>query len=550
MDEHDQSGPVPPSGVEEVAVESSGFESRPFSHWVKRFLVCNPFYLVSAALLIFGIYKVSGDVTLFARETTQLAFNFSSLQIYELLLVGTAVFLAMRKVWYDSTLLVGLENLLLLVPFFLISQAALIDRSTVGQLSGVAALMVLVRFGFLKSFFGELNLPKRSLLIGVVLLAVNVALVTVFRHLQETRSQDWGPAYVMHEWVWLVILPAVFAAGNFLPNAKEVGSLLPQRRWLPAGFFALWAVGTAVHVYGLSYVYDFSLRRELIVPSLWVLAWTISWRIADLGLVPGLGLKRALLTAPLLAALFSAQSGNKVFVGLMLLNGLIYAGYWIVKADSRFVRHLLFASVVMIVAGLPVETLRWAGPHFDRGNYLAAAVAVYLVLCTIVIRDPRMGFLGGLVSGIATLAAMTRHPMAIHWAFQAALVFVLLHSLRWDDAAHAGSSLARRIVAVLWMLHAFVWAHGGADWWMSAAPAGLLLAGYVVFRVFRGRWELLILPESAVLVGLSVPGNLLVGVIRDAPSGLLAIAGSFLLFAAGTAVALTKHRWHPGVAKR
>src|SRR6185295_4546962 len=82
---------------------------RPFSYWVKKFLICNPFYLASAALLLFGLYRVSIDPTFLPEETEQLKFNFTSLQLYELLLVGTAMLLARRLIWYDAKLLVTME---------------------------------------------------------------------------------------------------------------------------------------------------------------------------------------------------------------------------------------------------------------------------------------------------------------------------------------------------------------------------------------------------------------------------------------------------------
>ena len=50
-----------------------------------------------------------------------------------MLLVTTAIVLARRRIWYDSTLLVGLENLLVFVPFILISQAALIDQNVLNE---------------------------------------------------------------------------------------------------------------------------------------------------------------------------------------------------------------------------------------------------------------------------------------------------------------------------------------------------------------------------------------------------------------------------------
>src|SRR6266851_4494953 len=116
-------GSIPPGNV--LAAKPQ-LPAKPLSYWLTRFLACNPFYLVSAALLLYGLYRVSDDPKFLSRETSQLAFNFTSLQFYEAILVATAIFLARRGIWYDSTLLIGLENLLVLVPFILISQAALI----------------------------------------------------------------------------------------------------------------------------------------------------------------------------------------------------------------------------------------------------------------------------------------------------------------------------------------------------------------------------------------------------------------------------------------
>src|ERR1700742_272108 len=125
MNEQNESEQTAPPIISPVApAVSERPEPKPFSYWAKRFLVCNPFYLVSAALLLFGMYRISVDRNLFTEEISQLAFNLSSLEFYEVLLVVTAIFLASRRIWYDSTLLVGLENLLIFVPFILVSQVA------------------------------------------------------------------------------------------------------------------------------------------------------------------------------------------------------------------------------------------------------------------------------------------------------------------------------------------------------------------------------------------------------------------------------------------
>src|SRR2546428_4633483 len=131
------------------------------SYWLKRFFSCNPFYIFSAALLLYGLYRVSIDPHFLSKETSHLIFNFSSLQCYELLLVLTAIFLARRRIWYDSMLLVGLENMLILVPFILVSQAALIDTRIVWSLCIAGTILAVIRFGSLKRFVAEINLPPR-----------------------------------------------------------------------------------------------------------------------------------------------------------------------------------------------------------------------------------------------------------------------------------------------------------------------------------------------------------------------------------------------------
>src|SRR5439155_3943772 len=90
--------------------------------------------IISAVLLLLSMRKLSLDSRIFPEEVPQLLFNFSSFHIYEVLLAGTAIFLARRKIWYDSGLLVALENLFVFVPFILISQAL--------QIQGPIALML------------------------------------------------------------------------------------------------------------------------------------------------------------------------------------------------------------------------------------------------------------------------------------------------------------------------------------------------------------------------------------------------------------------------
>ena len=199
--------------------------------WLRLVLAGNPFYLLSAALLLFGINRLSVDPEFLGEELHKLAFNFSALQIYEILLVLVAIMLARRRIWYDSTLLVGLENMLVLVPFILVTQALLIGRGTALAVCGAGSLMAVLRFASLRKFIPELNFPSRLLGCGLIMLSANLALPVLHRWvLQDGTADYWDPP---NQWCWLAGLPLLQFMANALPPAEDGGRLLPQRSWLP-----------------------------------------------------------------------------------------------------------------------------------------------------------------------------------------------------------------------------------------------------------------------------------------------------------------------------
>ena len=97
-----------------------------------------------------------------------------------------------------------------------------------------------------------------------------------------------------------------------------------------------------------------------------------------------------------------------------------------------------------------------------------------------------------------------------------------------------------------WLLHAVVWVRHDAAAWHPFIPAAAVL----VVCGLRGwiflRWTPYVAPLAALGVALCGPLNSLVTKAQTAPIGVLALGGSLLLFALGTATALTKHRWHRG----
>ena len=546
MNENDLTNPPPISALEPESIPPLLHPpSKPFSWWLRKFFACNPFYLASAALLLFGCYKVSIEAPLLNTESARLSFLFTSVQLYELLLVLTAIFLSRRQIWYDATLLVGLENLLVLVPFILISLTSLTSTGLTQAMCAIGVFAALARFGGLKKLFRELNLPVGLLVSGCAILIANVGLSLAYRHFAETKygvHMDYGPAYIMNECAWLLILPAVAATALFLPREKGGGNLLPQHCWLPSGMLLLWLCGTGVHLYALDYVYEYYLRPDLFAPVAWALAWMVFLRVP----VKSLKLKYALSIPPILATLLAATpTGLKYFPVIAGLNVVAYGLIAFFDRTNRLSRHLCLVALLMLAGGLPAGWLHFLAPGFTRPDLVAAGLAAYVILGTAWLRNPKLAILGAITFGIAIEAVFRGHAGAGAWAIQGGLVFLLLHSLRWNESNLREVNLVRTVAAVAWVIHSFIWVNAeNGSIWMPFIPSLIVLITYAAYHIRLGIWDALVLPTTAMVVLASGPCSLAANAIRSTPAGLLAVAGSFLLLGLGTLAAMTRHLWH------
>ena len=545
--------PVPPTLIAPTtATATAPSAPLPWGRWLRSFLASNPFYLMSAALLLFGIYRISVGPGLFGTETAQLAFNFGSLQFYEILLVGTAILLARRAVWYDATLLACVENALLFVPFILVSQAALIEQKWVWGFCGVGVALAMARASSLKSWFQNLNLPARAIGCGAIVLAVNAALPVVFRHLHESKlgtKPTEGAAYAFNEWSWLALLPVLIAVANLFPKPRSSGELCPQRRWLPMGIFTFWLVATTTHLYSLGYVYDFDLQRAWVAPALWALAWTLSLRITDFVESPGWKLNRALLIVPAFTPFVAGLANNKITLTLAALNALTFGAVAVFGTQTRVARNLAIGSVLIVIASIPHS---WGGvivPGFNPAKAVVIAALAGLIIPALLSRNPKLGFLGACALAAAVGGFVGEEWRGFNWAVQAGCVFLLLHSLRWLDWREKGLPVARGITAAVWVLDSVAWAHVGGPTFVIAGLGLLVLAVWIVARQLewvRGLW---LVGVAGLVVLVSSPLDAAGGWVMAAPAGLLAVIGSLMLFGMGTAAALTKHRWHKGATE-
>jgi hypothetical protein len=510
---------------------------------LKYVLDRNPFYILSAVLLLYGFYLISADQGRHRSETAPLIFNFSSLQIYELMAVATAILLARRRVWYDATLLVGLENLLVLVPFILISEAALIGHGILRVLCLVAGVLAMARFLSLKQFFPELNFPRRFLLIGLGILVINVALPVVFRILHESKvgtKPTWGAAYETNQWVWLAVLPLLCGLANLIPLPRESGPRPPQGRWFPMGFFCLWVAATATHSYCLGYVYDFTVSWVMVAPSIWALSWTMFVRAGDAFPEIRPAWKSRLLWLPMVSPFAGLSETSWVFLALTIANAAAFLCVYLRDRTLKLALRLVFVSLALVIGGLPESWVHGLLGGFNRWKCLAAAGACYFILWSSMSRNPGIGLAGGIVLAAGVCFALPMDANQVHWAIQFFAAFVLIHSARWQDAATPYAKAIRYVSAGVWAIQSWVWMDNGGAPWMTCLVAAWVMAYCLLSRGLKGNWGPPVLPIAALLVILSGPGDQGLERLLSASAGIQAIASSFLLFILGTGLATIK----------
>ena len=270
--------------------------------------------------------------------------------------------------------------------------------------------------------------------------------------------------------------------------------------------------------------------------------WTICLRVPARAIPLKYALTFPAVLTPLLA---TSHGGTKTFLILAALNVTACFALSVVDRKNRLARHLVFGSTLLFVAGLPDGWLQSIAHGFSREQCVAFGLVAYLVFWTAWLRNPKLAILGSIVLASTVMSAFHQHAGAGHWALQCGFVFLLLHSLRWNEAEHAGANAARMLVALGWGIQSFVWMHSDTGkFWMPLIPAAIVLGVICITQIYRGQWNQIVVPAAAVLVALSGPGSATADGVQSAPVGLLAVIASFVLFGLGTAAALTRRYWH------
>jgi hypothetical protein len=338
------------------------------------------------------------------------------------------------------------------------------------------------------------------------------------------------------------------ALANFLKPAqtREVqpnGAYFTQR-YFPLLALVSWVGGTAAHFYCIDYVNVLRWSPALLVPALWVAAWTV-WKFS---LAMDFSLRRdisrglfSLPVAVLALAAYYKQWG--IVFALTMLNAPIYFALAAQQRD-RLAMRLCLLSVSLMGGAVPQSWLLSLHFPFTRPELLGMSALGFVLISTALSRNPKAAVLGSIAATLFVASLPPGIDVLMNPALQTGAIFFLVHSLRWSEGI--GAPL-RIIAAVFWMTHSLIWVGTDSD----VARNGVLVAAasvvavYFLARFVLGAWGPRIIPFTAMAVSFGPLLCHLARLLKEAPAGLLVLLGSFALFALGTVAALTKSRWLP-----
>lgn len=232
------------------------------------------------------------------------------------------------------------------------------------------------------------------------------------------------------------------------------------------------------------------------------------------------------------------ENTNTVFLlVLAVLNGLLCASVYLGRRGQIFPLHLALFSFAAAIASIPPRT-GWVFDTFGHGGWIAIGTILWVLFEGLLVRTPKFGLAGTLL----LIAAVFKLSAALDFAWplsvQFGLVWLLFHSLRWDDKLELQSSMLRILVGLGWTVHSWHWINQGTGELWVPWMALLVLVFYTLMRRFGGAPIRLVIPAATALAIVPIPTQSASHAVQDAPTGVIALVSSFLLFGLGTAFAL------------
>jgi hypothetical protein len=318
----------------------------------------NPFYLLSAACMLGGCLALTNSLSWSPINLRKLIILMATLNIYELLLVGLAVFLIrMKIVRGDAIKLLLLESLFIVDVAFLNSEV-FAQHFSVGLIVNlIVSVLVFVKLAVI---FRALRIPLASEPFVLILFELTLLLATpgVFKFVSDRSNGKLPELAVYAAWWGIAAIPVLYVMLMHWRAVKlsEWAPALVSNRVVIGALIALPLVSLIAHVSTANWVYKARWFPSNVAPLMLGLA--IALGTYDRHVINLTFRIRAQILLPIIAIILSLGSPPQLdftIFGIYLTPlrlvfataTLVYVqGYW-------FHRHAYFAwaACICIVLG-------------------------------------------------------------------------------------------------------------------------------------------------------------------------------------------------------
>lgn len=507
----------------------------------------NPFYPLSAVLVLLGVFLLSGEEEFFGSETRQLVFNMAAVQIYGLLMVATAIYLNQKQIVYDAVLLAALVSLPILVPFVLISQAASLGRNPMIFGSTAAALCAFAQFEWLRWGMPRLRLSGGFRGFFSAAVGLNLTLPLALNEVHGRLDAVKWFFFLETFWplVWYVVLPALVAFAFVIkpPGASNREGVVAK--WVPPIWIVASIAATAAQLGGLSFVYSTPWRFSYLYPALWLLAWLVVFRLKSWVHEIPMVVEHALVALPMFVGVIAWNQPEDISVSWLNLANAIAFGIILAAGQRRLLNWVLFCvSVLSWFRVVPLTAVASWSPNLNRIDLILLLASVATFAAGSWRRKP----VWGVLSALAVI-----HPLQFFWLTsnsewpvvgQIMLTVWWVHSLRWNFVNGEGRVL-RRVAFGMWCVQSLIWiAFNNGSGPVGLAVFAVVFTGSAACRAWllRYRRDWVYAVVSLCVLGTQFAPNGL-AVVREIPLGLLIVVAGLGSFGFGTLIATRRGQW-------
>jgi hypothetical protein len=278
------------------------------------------------------------------------------------------------------------------------------------------------------------------------------------------------------------------------------------------------------------------------VPVGWVAAWIIQFRVREFVSKPNPLGENLLLFMPLLLLPLLAIASERILLVFASLNLIVYGLLWLRDRRSFPALIRLLGAIAIFFGGQPTVWIVHVLPDATRPEWVFLSICLCFFWLIFRSRNPTVALFAALgLAGFSLGCA----PDLSRYALQVAWVSLLVHSLRRDDQAHRGATTLRALAAMGWVLISCSWLSEPvqpARVLVDSAAGLLLLACLLQAVVFRNRKHLFVLICAGVVLS-SEPAIISAKWLENESAGMVAVGGSFLVFALGSFAAFSKPKW-------